>query len=237
MRPRDERLIERYFEGESLSPPEQQQLFSRVADDEECRAYFDELAEAERLLSGGHELPSTQLDLIKQAVLSEAAPSRSQVRSFAQVWRAAGLFGAVAAAGVLFVVLGPERGGPGEFAARGGSEASLAVEALCFDAKAEVVKSARSSTDCPAPGFVKLLYASPRSAPRIAVVVRARTESVPPEVRVEFELETPSPRSILPGHARIELGETLEIYVADKAIGPDQLEQLSPVFTIAGVSP
>lgn len=213
-----ESAIEKYFAGRIEVMEERDALFGHLDRCDGCRQRFDELARMQRALSGGGVgLPAAELHLIGRTVIASAAPVR--VRSWSWLRIAAPLV-AVAAAVLLFLRPADE-----VWTAKGGeAAAAITLEALCFELESQTETVLRTSGDCPAPSFVKLVYASPRKAGHFHVVARAGGES-----RMEVTLDDLGPRSPIPGHVQLEPGETIEISTIEDG-------EERPVLSIRGVS-
>jgi hypothetical protein len=230
-----EESIERYFEGRIALGEDRDALFGHLDRCAPCRTHFDRLAFAQRALaSPGDAVPSTELALIKRTLIPAA-----QKRRFI-VWpsRVVGLF--APAALVVVVVLGlmmfPELSGRKEsvLTPKGGHTArSGEIEVLCFDTQKEVTAHLREDGACIAPGFIKVIYASPESVPSLFV---AAIEDE--EVRFAVELKSPKPRSVVPDFAELRAGGTIKVVVltADRTPEKEELMRMKPRLVVEGVS-
>jgi hypothetical protein len=209
-----EAAIERYFEGRIDDITERDALFGHLDRCDGCRRRFDELAGVQRALAGGTEIPATELALIGRTVVAGAAARKTSAQPWFVVAR---VLAPMVALGIAAVVLLQP---PPELTSKGGGEAgSVGIEALCFDPSGAQTKVLKESGECPAPGLVKLVYASARSVDRLTV--RAGSWSA--------ELVAPAPRSTIPGHVALEVGQRLEVV----AVAGDSRS----AFTITGVKP
>lgn len=218
--------IHRYFEGRLTAVAERDALFGHLDRCPECRAEFDAIAEADRLLAdlSADALPPVQLDAIRASVLESAEvekPSRAK-------WWLSWLVPAAAAAVALFAAMPSQR-----FTSKGGATVTVpTVEALCFDSDANVVQHLAASGTCPAPGFVKMIYASPESTPHLTVVARRGDAIVS-----RSSVEDVKPRSVLPEHVALAAGETIEVVVLTEPPADDEaLKVAEPTLVITGVA-
>jgi hypothetical protein len=208
-----ETAIERYFEGRIGDIKERDALFGHLDRCDRCRRRFDELAVVHRALAGGvAEIPATELALIGRTVVAGAAARKTNNAPWFVLTRVVAPVLAIGVALFVFVK-------PGEFTAKGGGAAGIAVEALCFDPSGAQTRVLKESGACPAPGFVKLVYASARSVEHLSV--RAGAFSV--------ELDAPAPRSSIPGHFTLSIDEKVEVVAV--------AGESRSAFTITGVKP
>jgi hypothetical protein len=218
-----ESAIERYFDGVRITPGDRDALFGHMDRCHDCRSYFDELALTHRALAGKTgDVPATELALIGQAVAMGATTEPVRERRWLT-----GLASAIAAASAVLlaaVFIGPKQEA---FTAKGGAvlAASPTVEVLCFDEQAEVVAHLKQSGACPAPGFIKLVFASPKTVETLAVAVLSGEKLLSLE-----NLQSPSPRGVLPGHVQLARGETLRIVISDDEL--DRTEALTQLATM-----
>ncbi|MCC7386288.1 MAG: hypothetical protein IT384_30875 [Deltaproteobacteria bacterium] len=229
-----ERAIERYFSGDMARGAERDALFGHLDRCETCRGEFEEQARAMRALAGTGEPPGAELELMLPALLDGVAPA---ARSFS--WRPLAWLLPIAAAAGLAAVLFVPREDPGareEWTAKGGAPAIglPTVEVLCFDPHGEVVAHLKRDGACAAPGFLKLIYASPRTVPHLTVLAISGDE-----VRLHVEVDAPAPKSVLADHAKLAAGETIRV-IALAGDGPAEMEvakKHAPALTVRGTSP
>lgn len=219
MRRHVDRDIERYFEGGIERASDREALFGHLDRCDRCRTEFDAQAETHRALSGlgRGQLPITELSLIAPALLDAVAPEQRSMFG----WRSwAGAAALLAPVALLLLLLQPGSLEPrGELTARGGGALPvLPIEVLCFDAKAQVVAQLKQDGRCPAPGFLKIVYASAAPAGHLTVVALVRGE-----VRLFAEVAAPKAGTVLSDYARLEPGEQLQV-IAVTADGPSGLE-------------
>lgn len=221
-----EGAIERYFRGDIHRAEERDALFGHLDRCQQCRQSFEAQSEATRLLSG-RPYARAELEAMLPAILDAAAPAPA--RGWAWLRWAVPLL--TAAAALLVVTLLP----PAHVdTARGGThDGGAVVEALCFDEGFAVTAHLKETGGCPAPGFVKILFASPATVPALSVLVMAEDE-----VRLEAHVQKPEPRSVLADYAKLSPGETLRVIAVS---GPETTalevaKGLTPVMTIHGDS-
>ncbi len=221
-----ESAIERYFRGDIQKAEERDALFGHLDRCQVCRQSFEAQSEATRLLSG-RSFARAELEAMLPAILDAAAPAPA--RGLAWLRWAAPLL-AASAAGLLLMLQPP----PNVDTARGGThDGGAVVEALCFDERFVVTAHLKEAGGCPAPGFVKILYASPATVPALSVVILSESE-----VRLEAHVQKPEPRSVLADYAKLAPGETLRVIAIS---GPETTalevaKRLTPVMTIHGDS-
>ncbi|MFO0727265.1 MAG: hypothetical protein U1E65_26030 [Myxococcota bacterium] len=221
-----EQAIERYFRGEIHAVEERDALFGHLDRCPLCRASFDSHSTAHRLLAQ-KPFGAAELESMLPALLDGASP---RLAPGSLRWlRWLGPLVASAGAAVLFFL------SPSGLSIKGGSHSGAAiVEALCFDAQMAVTAHLKESGRCPAPGYVKLLFASPSTVPALTVVVLAKDE-----VRLDLHLKQPEPRSVLADYAKLEPQEVLRVIaVAGDRDTPLALAKQAPeVLSISGESP
>jgi hypothetical protein len=212
--------IEKYFDGRIEAIAERDALFGHLDRCDGCRRRFDELAVAHRALAGDQlTLPATELALIGRTVIQSTAKPVERPRSWLRILVPAAVFAAV----LVFSLL-PR----GEFASKGGETAgAAAIDVLCFDALGEPTKALKADGSCPAPGLIKLVYASARPAAHLRVVAL-----VDDTARIDVTLENVEPRSPIPGHAALAAGEKISIVVLARG---EALEKRAPSITVTGV--
>ncbi len=221
-----ERAIEAYFEGRLSDETDRDALFGHLDRCTECREHFNEIARGFRMLSQDQAGPgAVELSMIGASLLKPEKKRR------APAWWA-GLLGLASLAAVLFVVRPVDDG----FGAKGGASGTVAtLEVLCFNEKAEMSSHLNThlheATACKAPGYLKIIYASPRSVKRLTVAA-----VVGKEVRFITEVANPRPRSVLPNHARLVAGETIKIIAVEGEKPPlKELLLRAPVMQVQAV--
>ncbi len=230
-----EESIERYFEGRIAHGEDRDALFGHLDRCSPCRAHFDRIAFVHRALaSPEHPVPGTELALIKRTLI----PDASKKRIFVWPSRLVGLFApaALVVIAVLGLMMFPELGGRKEsgFMSKGGHGARTGeIEVLCFDTQKEITAHLREDGACIAPGFVKVIYASPESVP--SLVVAAIEDE---EVRFLVELKAPKPRSVVPEFAELRAGSTIKLVAlaADRTPEKEELLRTKPRLVVEGVS-
>jgi hypothetical protein len=217
-----ESAIDKYFAGRIEALEERDALFGHLDRCDGCRRRFDELARTHRAMSSvDGAMPAAELHLIGRTVVAAAARREEPRFSWAFWGRIAAPVLALGAALVFFLRPVEE-----EFTAKGSvRESKIAIEALCFDLETQSETVLRADGECPAPSFVKLMYASPHPAGHFHVVVRQGTEE-----RLQVTLDRPEPRSPIPGHVQLDPEQTLDVVVVE-----DGIER--PVLSIRGSKP
>ncbi len=221
-----EDAVDRYFSG-GMQASQRDALFGHLDRCAECKQYFDDIAYAHRMISGEDATVSDfELALIGRFLVDEKRHRAPKPFAFLRDlvggekpqhspsgvvrWLFAGalpLFGA-AFSFWFFAAPNPHN----EWAARGSKDRRTpVVEVLCFDQEAQVTQHLTESGSCPAPGFVKVLYASPQTVPNLVVAAVAEKE-----IRFALRLERPEPRSVIPQHAELKVGEALRIVVLEE---------------------
>lgn len=233
MTPHVEETIERYFEGRVTEIEERDALFGHLDRCLDCRGRFDELASIHRMLGGGVPggIPSTELALVRSSVVSGATRKTSDRRWRIGAYLAAIAMPAAAAFAVAAFVL-PRS----DLTAKGGGAARAdrpAIEVICFDERAEIREHLRSDGRCPAPGYLKLVYAAPRTVPHLLIAALSGDE-----VRAMSVLTMPEPRSVLPEHVKIAPGERVRIVAVSsrEPIPRERAQMLSPILVVTGVA-
>jgi hypothetical protein len=228
-----EESIERYFEGAIAKREDRDALFGHLDRCEPCRDHFDRIAFTQRALAGAKgDVPATELALIRRTLIGgDSSRSRMTAARFFALFAPAA---AVAAVGLL-VVLNPHTLSlEPTFVPKGGLTLhSPQVEALCFDAAKEITAHLREDGACVAPGFVKVIYASPETVP--SLVVAAIEDE---EVRFVVKLESPKPRSVVPEFAELRPGASIRIIAvtAERAPEKESLLTMKPRLVVDGVS-
>ncbi len=217
--------IHRYFEGRLTAVAERDALFGHLDRCDVCRAEFDAIAEADRLLA---DLPAdavspVQLDAIRASVLDVAepeAPSRAK-------WWLTWLVPAAVAGVALFAAMPKET-----FTSKGGGAPTTpTVEVLCFDDAANIVAHLAASGTCPAPGFAKMIYASPEQTPHLTVVARQGDRIV-----ARASVEDVKPRSVLPEHVALEPGVSTAFVVFTEPPDDEALKTAPATLVVTGVA-
>ncbi len=222
-----DRDIERYFDGGIRTPEAHEALFGHLDRCPTCRGYFDELAGGHRLLARDRtSIPATELALLLPIVVGRSA-ARPGSRVPSWVWS---VFGPALAAMFALLFFRPTP----ELASKGSEEALHApvVEVLCFDQRFEVTAHLERDGACKAPGYVKVVYASPWTVPSLTVAAIADEE-----LRFVARLTEPSPRSVVPEYASLDHGETLRIVVSTEPMDDKALMVKRPSITVSGVDP
>ena len=222
-----DRDIERYFDGGIKTPEAHEALFGHLDRCPSCRAYFDELAIGHRALAKDRStIPSTELALLLPLVVGRSA-ARTPSGAPAWVWSLLGpAFAAVFA--LLFFPPSPE------LVSKGSQDGPKrpTIEVLCFDEKLEVTAHLSRDGACAAPGWVKVVYASPWTVPSVTVAAIAGEQ-----IKFVARLEKPGPRSVVPEHARLEYGEKLRIVVTTERADDKALMAHPPTITVSGIDP
>lgn len=226
-----DRAIAQYFEGRITRASDRDALFGHLHRCDACRRSFDERAVAERALAGlatGQPPPggpsARELDAIASALLDAVAPRQSRAW-----WRWLAGAAIPVVASLLVAVALPDEA----FRSKGGGPAGgvPVIEVLCFDARAEVVAHLKESGACPAPGFLKVIFASPRPIEHLSVAAFTRDE-----VRLSADLTTPEPRSVLADYAQLGPGETVRVVARPGAVSVDALRSLPADLSVTGVA-
>jgi hypothetical protein len=227
-----EESIERYFEGRIGRGEDRDALFGHLDRCMPCRSHFDRVAFTHRaLFSGDGSVPRAELDLIKGTLISGSKRPWTIRFSMAAIVGTLAPAAAVIIAAFAFFVLPRNEG---VFTAKGGAVARAgAIEVLCFDDKKEVTAHLKEDGACVAPGFVKVIYASPETMP--SLVVAAVEDD---EVRFVVELKSPKPRSVVPEFAELRPGSAIRViaFGADKAPDKDEIARMKPRLVVEGVS-
>jgi hypothetical protein len=222
-----DRDIERYFDGGIETPEAHEALFGHLDRCPTCRAYFDELAIGHRMLAADRStLPSTELALLLPIVVGRSATS-AHARVPSWVWS---LFGPALAA--MFALLFFRA--PPELVSKGSVHGPKppTIEVLCFDEKFEVTAHLERDGACPAPGWIKVVYASPWTVPSVTVGAFSGDQ-----VRFVSRMQQPAPRAVIPEHARLEKGDELRIVVTTEDTDDKALMAHPPSITVSGVLP
>jgi hypothetical protein len=222
-----DRAIERYFAGEIARAADRDALFGHLDRCDQCRKAFDSEADLHRSLAGSkHQIPATELALIAPALLDSIAPDRAPKRwwtwAFALAPIAAALLVAIRATGPAHDEWSPKGSAP--------IAPEASIEVLCFDEKANVVQHLKQDGRCPAPGFLKVVYASPRSVPHLTVAAFAGDE-----VRLYADLSSPEPRSVVADYAKIARGDRVRVIAVakDSPVAMEVLRGMSPSITVS----
>ena len=170
-------------------------------------------------------IPSKELALLLPIVVGRSA-TRPSAGVPAWVWS---VFGPALAAVFALLFFRPAP----EMVAKGSPhQAKPAIEVLCFDQKFEVTAHLSRDGDCSAPGWVKVVYASPWTVPSLTVAAIADGE-----VRFLARMSKPEPRSVVPDHAMLRHGEKLRVVVTTEPIDDKALMAHPPAITVSGVDP
>ncbi len=227
-----EDTVDRYFNS-CLPSSERAALFAHTEQCSSCRQYFEDASTAQRLLSGNlNKVSKGELSAIRGLVIHEAQKRESK-KAFS--WRSLFYVAAPALSTValLFVFLSPQSSTPpgGEWTARGTVRSlNLSIEVLCFDQEGNTTARHRTSGTCPAPGFLKVVYASPTTTPAVTVGVFSGDE-----VRFVSELVSPLPSSVAPKYAPLKVDEELRVVAVPEIASAENLAEMNPILTIRGL--
>ena len=216
-----EAAIERYFKGEIAQPRERDALFAHLGACVHCRAKFDAQSAANDALSG-RRFAKVDLDAMLPALLEGAAPPRRRLSWVA--WLAPAL--TVCAVLVFFI---PQS----ELTPKGGGlRGPPAIEALCFDTQAQLAAHRTATGGCPAPGFVKLVFAAPETVPVLNLVVLGADGAV----RWSADVTTPKPRDVIGDYIELAKGDELRVIAVagDRSTPLEVARTMAAVMTIRG---